>query len=100
VPVYDGAEIVGMRAEQLLTALASNPAATARMLAMFTDDTPEGPSPEPGTPLDEEPPPGSRTLVHSGRSNREVIQSMRAAFLLRQARRPPHDRGSGAAGNG
>lgn len=84
-PAYKEAAVVGMRAEHLLGAMASDPDFALRMLQMFRDSTPGEPLPPAGTPHDEEPPPRSR-LVHSGRSVKEEMQAARAAFLLRQYR--------------
>ena len=80
-PVYADAAVTGMRA-----ALASDPDLALRMFSMFRDGTPLEPPEQPGTPCDEEPPPGSRTEVHSGRSVKEQIAANRAELLQRQHR--------------
>ncbi len=84
-PVYEDAAVLGMRAEQILGAMASDPELAMRMISMFRGGTPLEPLPASGTPCDEEPPPRSR-VTHSGRSVKEEITAARAAFLLRYRR--------------
>lgn len=85
-PAYADAAIVGMRAETILAAMASDPELAQRMVSMFRD----------GAPLDSPPPSGapapglaaedSRPRVRSGRSIREELQAARSAFLQRHRR--------------
>ncbi len=91
-PVHAGAEVVGMRAEQIAMLLGSLPPDELNRLAtMFrsgtpaleTQDppelsTPEQPGPAAGDPS--QPPP----LWHSVRSNKELIQSAAADWVRRQ----------------
>ena len=83
-PAYQGAEVVGTRAE-LLAAMAADPDLAMRMLSMFRDSTPGEPLPPSGTPLDEEPPPRSR-LAHSGRPVKQQIAANKSAWLQRHYR--------------
>lgn len=92
-PVFAGAEVVGMRAEQAALMLSTlNPGERERLAEMFRSGTPLDPSadpPEPGTPdssgpAAEDPPEG-----HSARSPKQMIQANRARFITR------HEGGAG-----
>lgn len=86
-PVYTGAAIVGMRAEQLLGAMAADPDLAMRMMAAFRDGAPPDSPPLPGAPRQgDSPAEDSRPLARSGRSTREEIQAARSAFLQRHRR--------------
>lgn len=87
-PVYDKAAVMGMRAEQLFGAMASDPELARRMLSMFSDGAHEGDSlPDTGAPQEgDSPAEDSHPLVRSGRSVKQEMQARRAAFLLRTRR--------------
>jgi len=83
-PAYADAAIVGMRAETILAAMASDPELARRMVSLFRDGAPVDSPLLPGAPSDE----GlatedSRLLARSGRSVKEEIQAARSAFLQR-----------------
>jgi len=90
LPIYEKAAVMGMRADQLLGAMASDPEMAMRMLAAFRDGAP----PE---EVDSPPPPGapetglaaedSHPRVRSGRPIREQIQRNTALLLQGQYRR-------------
>lgn len=93
-PVYAGAEVVGMRAEQAALMLSSlHPDEIARLASIFRPDTPAlVPDPSgPGTPDDSGPaagdPPTLRTARrHSIRSPREEIQQAKADWIRKASR--------------
>lgn len=85
-PVYSGAEVVGMRAEQAALMLGSlHPDEYDRLALMFRSGTPLVDPPEPGTPDDSGPaaadPPAETR--HSDRSPKEMIRASRAQFIAR-----------------
>lgn len=93
-PAYADAAIVGMRAETILAAMASDPEFANRMIGMFRDGAPLDSPSLSGAPHDgDSPAEDSRRLVRSGRSIREEMQAERSAFLQRQHRRN-NDRGN------
>lgn len=86
-PIYQGAEIIGVRAEQAALVLSNlAPGEFDRLTTFFRSGTPIADPPEQGTPDDSGPaagdPPQPRPLWHSVRSPREIIQANRAAWIL------------------
>jgi HK97 family phage prohead protease len=87
VPVYEDAAVVGMRAEQLLGAMASDPELAARMISVFRDGAPMDSPPLSGAPHEgDSPAEDSHLLVRSGRPVKEEMQAARSAFLQRHRR--------------
>ena len=89
--VYEGAEVVGMRAEQAALMLSSlHPDEIARLAAIFRSDTPVEDPPEPSTPAQPGPaagdPPQPPPLWHSVRSPKEIIQANMAAWIVDRER--------------
>jgi len=87
-PVYDDAAVTGMRADQLLGAMAADPEMAMRMISMFSasahedDSLPDTGAPEAGLAAED-----SRPRVRSGRPIREQIQRNTALLLQGQYRR-------------
>jgi HK97 family phage prohead protease len=87
-PVYSGAEVVGMRAEQVAVMLGNLPPDEfERLSIMFRSGTLDDP-PEPGTPDDSgpvagDPPPTAESLWHSARSPKQIILANRGRFITR-----------------
>jgi phage head maturation protease len=84
-PVYDEASVTGMRADQLLGAMASDPEMAMRMISMFSGGAPVDSPSDTGAP-DAGLAPGDSPSRRSGRSVKEQIQANRAALLQRQHR--------------
>ena len=91
LPVYEEAAVMGMRADQLLGAMASDPEMAMRMLAAFRDGAlPQDADSPPlaGAPQEgDSPAEDSRPRVRSGRPIREQIQANTALLLQHQHRR-------------
>jgi hypothetical protein len=88
-PVYEQAAVMGMRAEQLLGAMASDPELAMRMVTMFRDGAPHDADSPPlsGAPHEgDSPAEDSHLLVRSGRSVKQDMQAARSAFLQRHRR--------------
>jgi len=89
-PVYDDAAVTGMRADQLLGAMAADPEMAMRMISMFSasahedDSLPDTGAPETGLAAEDSPP---QARVRSGRPIREQIQRNTALLLQGQYRR-------------
>jgi HK97 family phage prohead protease len=89
MPVYEGAAVTAMRADQLLGAMAADPELAMRMISMFSASTHDGdPLPDTGTPPHGDSPAEDShpMLVHSGRSLKQEMQTQRSAFLQRYRR--------------
>jgi HK97 family phage prohead protease len=82
-PVYAGAEVVGVRAEQAAMMLGSLSAEERdRLISMFRSGTPQV-SPEPGTSDDSEPAAEDPPAWHSDRPPKQIIQAARSAWIQR-----------------
>ncbi len=87
LPYYEKAEVVGMRAEHLLEALAADPELAMRMASLLRDGAPTDSPLLTGAPLHgDSPAEDSPVLRRSGRSVKEEINAARADFLLRYRR--------------
>ncbi len=84
-PVYEGADVVSVRAEQAALLLGSlSPGERERLATILTPGTPYADPPELGTPSDEGPAADDPPFFgHSTRSPREELQHQRAQFLIR-----------------
>ena len=89
-PYYKEAEVLGMRADHLLAALAADPALATRMAGLLRGSAPPDEADSlvlSGAPLSgDSPAEDSPVIRRSGRSVKEEIDTARAAFLLRYRR--------------
>jgi len=86
VPIYQDASVVGMRAEQILGAMAADPETAQRLLKMFSGGALEDSLPDPGAPIPGLAAEDSHVTVRSGRSVKEEIAAARSVFLQRYRR--------------
>ena len=84
-PVYAGAEVVGVRAEQAALVLSSlAPGEFDRLASFFRSGTPLADPPEPGTPEGSGPAAeDSPDYGHSGRSPRDAIRAARSRWITK-----------------
>ena len=86
-PAYADAAIVGVRAETILAAMATDPELAQRMVSLFRGGAPLDSPPLSGAPRPgDSPAEDSHPLVRSGRSVKEEMQAARSAFLQRYRR--------------